>query len=328
MAFFIGQRVRLLHHSGEGVVLRQIDKETLEVDLGDDFPIDVHIDEVVPVDKREEILAPVQAAESTKETKDTVRKMGLGVYELCLLVTDKPNSNQMGASNAGYRVHIINPEGTDALYVVYAKINHKYTSIGRGMVPSGEVKTLCDLTRDQINHIREWYVQFLLYKEGNSYPQEPLTQHLKWSQASLMGKRRHLPALDAEALIFPLRKHEDEAVADVATTSGAEYIVRKGLDAELVREERVVDLHIEALVANPSGMKPQEMLDLQMQRVHTLLDEALRHNFAKIIFIHGVGDGVLRKEVQKRLRQTQHVKTFAPAEQQLYGNGATEVIFK
>ena len=43
MRYRIGQKVRLLHDSGEGVIISLIDKYHVEVDLGDDFPIDVHI---------------------------------------------------------------------------------------------------------------------------------------------------------------------------------------------------------------------------------------------------------------------------------------------
>lgn len=327
MKFFIGQRVRLLQYSGEGIITAIVDKHTVEVDMGDDFPFDVHVDEIVPVDKTESYLAPsAPEAENKSKAQDEVRKMGLGVYELSLLLSDAPTPN------GGYRLHLINPEITDALYVCYAKINHKYTSLGRGGVESGKVGRIADLTKDQLTHIKGFYVQVLLFREGSGHPQQPLVRELRWNTTKLAEKRRQVPAIDAEAWVLSLRKTDEDSVTaelgfeNVGTP--IEMLAKKGIDHALTREELVVDLHIEALVAKPDTVPQREMLDIQMRRMNQVMSDAEQHHYAKAIFIHGVGDGVLRREVQKRLRQSAIVKTFYPADQAIYGNGATEVLFK
>lgn len=326
MNFFIGQRVRLLQYSGEGIITAIVDKNTVEVDMGDDFPFDAHVDELVPVDKTESFLAPAAPEINKAKVQEEVRKMGLGVYELSLLLSDSP------VPNGGYRLHLINPEITDAMYVCYAKINHKYTSLGRGGVESGKVGRIADLTKDQLHHIKGFFVQVLLFREGSGHPQQPLVRELRWNPSKLAEKRRQVPAIDADAWILSLRKTDDDSAAielgfeNVGTP--VEMLVKKGIDHTLSREELVVDLHIEALVANASSIPARETLDIQMRRVHQVMSDAEIQHYAKVIFIHGVGDGILRREVQKRLRQSTIVKTFSSADQAIYGNGATEVLFK
>ena len=61
----VGQRVRFLHDSGEGVISGLVDKQHVEVDMGDDFPMEVHISEVIPVAEEETICKPEETATST-----------------------------------------------------------------------------------------------------------------------------------------------------------------------------------------------------------------------------------------------------------------------
>ena len=67
MDFRVGQRVRLLHESGEGVIVRLIDKKTVEVDMGDDFPIDVAVDELILIDQAERRYMGGKADEDEKQ---------------------------------------------------------------------------------------------------------------------------------------------------------------------------------------------------------------------------------------------------------------------
>lgn len=44
-----------------------IDKKTVEVDLGDDFPVDFPIDELIVIDRKENILLPKVEKEEEKK---------------------------------------------------------------------------------------------------------------------------------------------------------------------------------------------------------------------------------------------------------------------
>ncbi|MGL2994602.1 Smr/MutS family protein [Flavobacterium sp. TSSA_36] len=87
------------------------------------------------------------------------------------------------------------------------------------------------------------------------------------------------------------------------------------------------DLHIEKLVPNKRGMSNYDILTLQADTAKRHIEFAIRNRIPKIVFIHGVGEGVLKAELDFLLGRYDNV-VFQDANYQKYGLGATEVYFK
>lgn len=87
-----------------------------------------------------------------------------------------------------------------------------------------------------------------------------------------------------------------------------------------------IDLHIEKLVPNKRGMSNYDILTLQTETVKRQIDFAIRNRIPRIVFIHGVGEGVLKAELDFLLGRYDNL-TFQDANYQKYGLGATEVYF-
>ena len=85
-----------------------------------------------------------------------------------------------------------------------------------------------------------------------------------------------------------------------------------------------VDLHINQLVKSPKGMSNHEMLNLQMDTAKRQLEFAMSKHIQKVVFIHGVGDGVLKEELNFLFGRYDNLKYY-DADYQKYGIGATEV---
>ncbi len=86
-----------------------------------------------------------------------------------------------------------------------------------------------------------------------------------------------------------------------------------------------IDLHIEELIDSTAGMQPADMLQLQLDTVRKVMKEHARRLGQKIVFIHGKGDGVLRKELLKLLKKEYPKAETQDASFQEYGFGATLV---
>ncbi|MDU8887150.1 DNA mismatch repair protein MutS [Yeosuana sp. MJ-SS3] len=84
-----------------------------------------------------------------------------------------------------------------------------------------------------------------------------------------------------------------------------------------------VDLHINQLVKSSKGMSHHDMLTLQLETAKRQLEFAIRKRIQKVVFIHGVGEGVLKVELEY-LFGRYNVKYY-DANYQKYGLGATEV---
>ncbi len=85
-----------------------------------------------------------------------------------------------------------------------------------------------------------------------------------------------------------------------------------------------VDLHIEKLVRSFADMSHFDILNLQLDTAKRQLDFAISKRFQRIVFIHGVGEGILKEELKYLLRRYDNIK-FYDANYQKYGLGATEV---
>lgn len=87
------------------------------------------------------------------------------------------------------------------------------------------------------------------------------------------------------------------------------------------------DLHIEKLVPNFRGMSNYDILTLQSDTAKRHLEFAIRNRIPKIVFIHGVGEGILKSELDFLLGRYDNI-SFQDANYQKYGVGATEVYIR
>lgn len=85
-----------------------------------------------------------------------------------------------------------------------------------------------------------------------------------------------------------------------------------------------VDLHIWKLVDKTKGMTNFEMLNIQVDTAKRQLEFAIRNRIQRIVFIHGVGEGILRAELETLFNRYDNLKHY-DADFRKYGAGATEV---
>lgn len=84
-----------------------------------------------------------------------------------------------------------------------------------------------------------------------------------------------------------------------------------------------VDLHIHKLTNSTKGMDNYDMLNLQIDTAKRKLEYAIKKRIQKVVFIHGVGEGVLKTELHYLFKN--YPVKFYDASYQKYGLGATEV---
>ncbi|MFD0975466.1 Smr/MutS family protein [Salinimicrobium gaetbulicola] len=85
-----------------------------------------------------------------------------------------------------------------------------------------------------------------------------------------------------------------------------------------------VDLHIHKLVPRTGGLSNYDILTIQTDTAKRQLEFAMKKRIQKVVFIHGVGEGVLKAELETLFNRYENLK-FYDADYQKYGLGATEV---
>lgn len=85
-----------------------------------------------------------------------------------------------------------------------------------------------------------------------------------------------------------------------------------------------VDLHIHQLTDKTTHLSNFEMLNMQLEHSRKKIEFAISKRIKRIVFIHGVGQGVLKAELQTLFRRYDKIE-FYDADYQKYGLGATEI---
>ena len=84
-----------------------------------------------------------------------------------------------------------------------------------------------------------------------------------------------------------------------------------------------IDLHIEALPGGLGVPKGKE-LPYQLEHFKSVMRSQLKHRGSRVIFVHGVGDGILKQAIRTELDTTYALScSWSP-----YGDGATAVTIK
>ena len=89
-----------------------------------------------------------------------------------------------------------------------------------------------------------------------------------------------------------------------------------------------VDLHAHEILETTKGMDARAIKDYQLSVFTRTMNEHIREKGRKIVFIHGKGEGVLRKAIIDTLKDKYKSCEYQDASFQQYGFGATMVIIK
>lgn len=97
---------------------------------------------------------------------------------------------------------------------------------------------------------------------------------------------------------YPVRPEEERMLRTLP--SGNTKAVEDPVRAEDPLADVTVDLHLERIPGS-AGIPEWAALDYQMDYFRRILRKNLKYKGKRIIFIHGVGDGVLAKALRKEL---------------------------
>jgi hypothetical protein len=117
-------------------------------------------------------------------------------------------------------------------------------------------------------------------------------------------------------------------------TDDTEFLLEKSIEKrkntiqqKSSRKNRIppmeVDLHIQQLITTSKGLSNYDMLNIQMETAKHKLEFAIKNKIQRIVFIHGVGEGVLKTELEYLFKK--YPVDFYEGDVLKYGQGATEV---
>ena len=146
---------------------------------------------------------------------------------------------------------------------------------------------------------------------------------------TIQAKDGMLFQFEAKELVkIDKEQHELTKFSDINNSLLKEKINEKSSKKSLFTKQKnevilEVDLHINKLVKSARNMDNYDMLNLQLDTAKQKVEFAISKRISKIVFIHGVGEGVLKGELLRLL--SKYPVKFYDASYKKYGLGATEV---
>lgn len=199
------------------------------------------------------------------------------------------------------------------------------------------------LNRITNGHAGDWErinVQAIAFKDKRSFVQKPAFNASLHLSPTRLYKQNAFTAndyFDQNALLLTVVKDDRQAAPTaISAETIEEAIMTKpaekapALKTRIEKKEKKddileIDLHIDKLLDDTTGMQPKDILDYQVSKFRQTMEAHKKEKGKRIVFIHGKGEGVLRKELWKRLTLEYPSCDKQDASFLRYGFGATMV---
>jgi hypothetical protein len=326
-SFYIGQTVRYLNQKGEGVITK-ITSHSILVEDSSGFEIPYQAKELVPADSKElhhtERASSVSSSShvETPVSRSAPKKfLSEGVYLLLINLQEK-----------GFEWMLVNESDFSISMNVYVQEQTNFIFQKSIQASARQSLLLTAVKKDDIGWWQQVAVQILFAKPSLTKLPEMYAAVKKLDGKKIFQdtqyvqtKYHHLPVYDI-CLWSPEMKESDVVIHEEMLQ---QFFQRDKSEAKkslphAVEEELIIDLHIEELIENFTTYTPSTLLQIQVNKIKSEIEKAYAKNRRQLIFIHGVGKGVLKKEMTNVLKTYPHVRYY-DAPYNKFGFGATVV---
>ncbi len=321
----IGDKVRFLHGQEQGIITRMIDKDLVEVEIEDGFQIPMLKKEIVVVAQEEgkyfkKQEAPAKERDEPFKPKTSIKQ---GIYLAFLPVNDKQLA-----------LYFINTLNFDLSYLIGEEQNGNFKGTAHGILSSQQSVKIREVLVSEFDQWPTWVMQLLFFHQGYYTLREPLVRKFRFKAATFFKNKRQAPLLDKPSFLFEV---DASGLSEGGKPIDINQVKEKMLShteedknrlLRLDRPAREVDLHIEKLTPDYDKMNNTEMLELQLKTFEDKLDSAIATGMEEITFVHGIGSGVLRTAIQKRLSKLKNIQYYQDTQRDKFGYGATLIRIK
>lgn len=301
MKYNLNDKVRFLNEKLEGVIVRILDENNVEVEV-DGFPQPAAVHELV-------LVQPVHSKTQAKVVSNPVStKRASGFY--------------MHFSHRFLQVYDaswLNLTGESVWIAFYQQTEKGWESRGYRVLLHGEESLVATLDLQESDRWGKYGASVLPLPNQNIHLPESYKlifrfQAKDFAEPELEGSKKH----------YYISLHRKEQ------TPGIKQPIPPALPKDLVQMEKpseTVDLHLDKLVPDPEFYQSEQALNLQMETFINQLTKARSLQYHAITFIHGVGNGILKEKLRKYLSQQKDL-SYREAQKEKFGYGAIEVLFR
>lgn len=341
----IGDKVKFLNDVGGGVVTGFAGKDRVYVENYDGFEIPYPVSQLVNVDapgmnrnEKPEVKQPMPTVKKTEpvvtEPAGTwVKGKDAAQFYFCFVPADAGNPLAGDVT-----MFLVNDSNFTLMFrFVYIKPTGINTMKTGTLQPNSKVM-LSSFGQNLLSDLPEFGFQLLYFLSNENDWQTPVVKRFKVNPLKFYKESsfQFSKFFGQNAMTLQISQNIQSAEMDKLTEEDFQKVIKEKMDiqeeAKPVRKRTPeiveIDLHINELIDNTAGLSNTQILEIQKEKVESEMKSAIQTGIKKIVFIHGVGQGVLKQEVLKLLK-TKYAKYYTQdASFREYGYGATMVILR
>jgi hypothetical protein len=358
-----GDRVRFLNATGGGIVARIDEKNNLVyVEDEDGFEIPTLTRDCVVIPQinettnfpKKDFSSKLQNEEPLLDSKKNQNKMVEATEKPLVEIIETAEGDILKVflafvpqdikklQTTPYTLYLVNDSNYFLYYnIITRKNDTEHVSFSQGMIEPNILEEIGILNKEDLNNWSEIRAQIIAFKQNKSYqPQNVIDATLKIDPVKFykLHSFTENDFFEEEAMMLDIIsesgkvKFKEISPTEIKSAMLIKEKPEKPKPKHIVTLKKPeiieIDLHINELVDTTAGLSNADMLQLQLDKFINTLAEYKNKKGQKIVFIHGKGEGVLRKEIEKLLKTRYKNYYFQDASFREYGFGATMVTIK
>lgn len=246
-------------------------------------------------------------------------------------------------STTPFEAYLVNDSNYYMYYTYLSAEGKSWTARSHGLIEPNTKLLLEEFEKSELNDRERVAVQLIPFKDNRSFMMKlPASVEIRIDTVKFykLHTFQNTAFFETPALVYDIVKNDfsakqvyvsaeelQEALMEKKATevpSGSQTIIKRGGKNEIVE----IDLHITELLDDTRGMSNSEILNYQLDKFREVIEKYKTKREQRIVFIHGKGDGVLRKALLDELKRKYPTCRHQDASFQEYGFGATMITIK
>lgn len=246
-------------------------------------------------------------------------------------------------STTPFEAYLVNDSNYYMYYTYLSAEGKSWTTRSHGLLEPNTKFLLEEFEKSELNDREHVAVQLVAFKDNRAFAMKPAVNveiRIDTVKFYKLHTFRQTDFFGTPALMYDVVKNDlpakqvyvsaedlQDALMKKKTVehpSAPRTIVKRGGKNEIIE----VDLHIGELLDDTHGMSNREMLNYQLDKFREVMEQYKNKREQRIVFIHGKGDGVLRKALLDEMKRKYSACKTQDASFQEYGFGATMVTIK
>ncbi len=358
--FKIGDKVRFLNTTGSGIIQSIRADGVIYVNIEDGFEIPCKSQDLVLIESEESAskmfnrkgeftsakVKPRQGSDikedtNTAETPKKIfngKKPEKGLYYAILTKEDSM------PANGDFDAYLVNYSAMEVYFRFILSYSKGDKTVKTGILEAGDAFLITEIKHQERFDWLKGKIQFMVVDRKTEKLYPAYTSNFQIKEQKLLNEANFQSNVffDELALLHKVfefknlleeKPNPDTEIKKLKETLGAvKKEPRKRINTTLIDRHikengfAEVDLHIEKLRGDYKMLRDEEKIRTQMSYFTQCLDSAISKELSRVVFIHGIGESILKNKIRKILDEYENIK-YNDASLLKYGGGATEVFF-